>query len=81
MSGKFRLVTTVRQVDRRVLRQNVATNIRFRPNRSPQYPNKIPPKGRAIKPIANVDNANKVAVFESAGAKKTFENTMAAIIA
>ncbi|RMS46083.1 hypothetical protein ALP66_200046 [Pseudomonas amygdali pv. photiniae] len=61
------------------IRQKVTINIRLRPNLSPRCPKRIPPNGRAMKPIAKVEKDSKVAFCASAGLKKTLEKTVAAI--
>ena len=59
---------------------SVHTRVRLRPMRSPKWPNRIAPTGRAKNATANVANDAMVAVTGSADGKKTVGKTRAAAV-
>ena len=60
---------------------SVATRLTLRPSRSPIWPNRMPPTGRARKPDAKAPNAAIVPTTGSCAGKNTRPNTSAEPVA
>ncbi|MNT63020.1 hypothetical protein D3C72_2007920 [compost metagenome] len=58
----------------------LSVNMDLRPTRSPKWPNRMPPMGRASMPLANAANAASVPVAGSNCGKKILLNTRAAAV-
>ena len=59
---------------------SVSSSIFLRPTRSPKWPKKKPPTGRARKPTANVPNAANCAAGPSRPLKNSLSNTRPAAV-
>ncbi len=62
------------------IRSRVLTSVLLRPRRSPKWPNRMAPSGRAPKATAKVANDAMLAALSPSAGKKTLGKTSAAAV-